>query len=191
MFGTAVGAGEQGIFSGQRKGTDASLDDVVVDLDAAVVEEQAQSLPARERVADRRGELRLLADELELAAQPGFEVFDQRPAALLADRTPLLGGTATRNARIRKLDSKIQVAACCTIWAAEPVFNVSEARSNASSLAQFVRRFEGAISLGCPGDETAIVGNNIDGEITQCRYPCWCAHASASRSTWHEPNRGR
>src|SRR5882762_9645914 len=95
MFGTAVGAGEQGILSGQCKGTDAALDDVIVDLDAAVVEEQAQPLPARERVADRRGELGLLADELELGAQPGFESFDQRPAALLADRTPLLGGTAT------------------------------------------------------------------------------------------------
>ena len=78
-----------------RKGTDAALDDVIVDLDAAVVEEQAQPLPARERVADRRGELGLLADELELGAQPGFESFDQRLAALLADRTPLLGGTAT------------------------------------------------------------------------------------------------
>jgi hypothetical protein len=95
MFGTAVGAGEQSILSRQRKGTDAAFDDVVVDLDVAVLEEQAQTLPARERVADRCGELGLLADELELAAQPGFEVFDQRPAALLADRTTLVGGTAT------------------------------------------------------------------------------------------------
>src|SRR5260370_34132660 len=70
MFGTAVGAGEQSILSRQRKRTDAALDDVVVDLDAAVVEEQAQSLPARQRIADRRGELGLLADELELDAQP-------------------------------------------------------------------------------------------------------------------------
>ena len=54
MFGTAVGAGEQGILSGQCKGVDGALDDVVVDLDAAVLEEQTQSLPARERVADRR-----------------------------------------------------------------------------------------------------------------------------------------
>ena len=48
-----------------------------------------------ERVADRRGELGLLADELELGAQPGFEGFDQRPTALLADRTTFVGGTAT------------------------------------------------------------------------------------------------
>ena len=94
MFGTAVGAGEQGILAGQGKGTDGALDDVVVDLDAAVVEEQAQALPARQRVADRLGELGLLADELELGAQPRLEVFDQRPAALLADHATLLGGTA-------------------------------------------------------------------------------------------------
>ncbi len=46
MFGTAVRAGEQSILSRQRQGTDAALDDVVVDLDVAIVEEQAQS-PAR------------------------------------------------------------------------------------------------------------------------------------------------
>src|SRR6266702_7336199 len=95
VFGATVGAGEQSILSVQRKGTDAAFDDVVVDLDTAVLEEQAQPLPARERVADRRGELGLLADELKLAAQPRFEVFDQRPAALLAGRTTLVGGTAT------------------------------------------------------------------------------------------------
>jgi hypothetical protein len=44
MFGTAVGAGEQGIPSRQRKGTDAAFDDVVVDLDTAVVEAQAKAL---------------------------------------------------------------------------------------------------------------------------------------------------
>ena len=41
MFGTAVRAGEQGVLAGQGKRPDGALDDVVVDLDAAVVEEQA------------------------------------------------------------------------------------------------------------------------------------------------------
>ena len=45
MLGATVGAGEQGILAGQGKGPDAALDDVVVDLDAAVVEEQVQPLP--------------------------------------------------------------------------------------------------------------------------------------------------
>ena len=63
-------------------------------LDAAVVEEQAKALPARQRVADRFGELGLLAHELELGAQPRLESFDRQPAALLADLTTLLGRTA-------------------------------------------------------------------------------------------------
>lgn len=46
MLGATVGAGEQGILAGQGKRPDASLDDVVVDLDAAVVEEQVQPLSA-------------------------------------------------------------------------------------------------------------------------------------------------
>ena len=92
MLGTAVGAGEQGILAVEGQRTDGALDDVVVDLDAAVVEEQAKALPARQRVADRLGELGLLADELELRAQPRLERVDQRPAALLASRAALLGG---------------------------------------------------------------------------------------------------
>ena len=53
VLGTTVGAGEQCILASEGKGPDAALDNVVVDLNAAVVEEQAQSLPARQRVADR------------------------------------------------------------------------------------------------------------------------------------------
>ena len=66
MLGADVGAGEQSILAGQGERPDGAFDDVVVDLDAAIVEEQAQALPARQRVADRLGELGLLADELEL-----------------------------------------------------------------------------------------------------------------------------
>jgi hypothetical protein len=91
MLGAAVGSGEQGVLACERERPDGALDDVVVDLDAAVVEEQAEALPARQRVADRLGELGLLADELELVAQPRLERFDQRPAALLADLATLLG----------------------------------------------------------------------------------------------------
>src|SRR5262245_13322232 len=71
VLGTGVGSGEQGILASKRQGTNGALDDVAVDLDASVVEEQAQALPARQRVADRLGELALLAEQLELVAQPG------------------------------------------------------------------------------------------------------------------------
>lgn len=99
MLGAAVGAGEQGVLARQGERPDGALDDVVVDLDTAVVEEQAEALPARQRVADRLGELGLLTDELELVAQPRLERFDQRPAALLADLATLLGRTTADRKR--------------------------------------------------------------------------------------------
>ena len=79
VLGAAVVAGEEGVIAGERDRADGALDHVGVDLDATVVEEQAEPGPAGERVADRLGELALLADEGELLAQPGFEEFDERP----------------------------------------------------------------------------------------------------------------
>ena len=52
-----VGPGEQMVLAPERDGPHGALDDVVVDFDAAVVEIAGQARPARERVADRLGEL--------------------------------------------------------------------------------------------------------------------------------------
>ena len=46
VFGPAVGAGEERVLPRQGQGTDGPLDDVVVQLDASVVEEEAKSRPA-------------------------------------------------------------------------------------------------------------------------------------------------
>jgi hypothetical protein len=64
-------------------GPDGTLDGVVVELDAAVVEEAGQTLPARQRIADRFGEFALLADQPEFCAQPWLQCVDQRTALLL------------------------------------------------------------------------------------------------------------
>ena len=80
MLAAAVGAGEECVLAVQRDRPDRAFDDVGVDLDAAVVEEAGEPLPARERIADRFGELCLLTDQSELGAQPGFEFIDDRPA---------------------------------------------------------------------------------------------------------------
>src|SRR5262249_43614846 len=95
MLGPGVGAGEQRMLAAERQGTDGPLDDVAVDLDASVVEEQAQALPAGQSVSDRLSELGLLAEELELVAQPRLERVDERPAALLTNLASLVGATAT------------------------------------------------------------------------------------------------
>lgn len=70
VLSPAVGAGEECVLAIEGDGADGPLDDVGVDLDATLVEEARQASPARERVADRFGELALLADQGELPAQP-------------------------------------------------------------------------------------------------------------------------
>ena len=68
MFGAAIGAGEQRILPIERDGADRSFDGIVVDLDAPVLDEAGQTFPARQGVADRLGELALLADQAEFCA---------------------------------------------------------------------------------------------------------------------------
>ena len=87
-------AGEQCILPVKSDRSDAALDHVGIDLNAAVVEEARKSVPARERVADCLGEFGLLADQGELGAEPGFEVFNDRPAPGLARGTSLVDAAA-------------------------------------------------------------------------------------------------
>jgi hypothetical protein len=56
-----VRSGEEGVLAVESERADRSLDGVGVDLDAAIVEEAAEPGPAAERIADRVGELALLA----------------------------------------------------------------------------------------------------------------------------------
>ena len=86
MFAAAVGAGEEGVLAIQRNRPDRPFDDVGVDLNAAVIEETGQPFPARQRIADRLGELGLLADQAELGAKPGIEFIENGPALLLPER---------------------------------------------------------------------------------------------------------
>ena len=51
VLGAAVGTREQGVLAVQRQGADGALDGVVVELDVAVIKEQAEAGPTREGVA--------------------------------------------------------------------------------------------------------------------------------------------
>lgn len=46
VLGAAIRSGEGGVLAGERERGDGTLDDVGVDLDAAVIDEQAQARPA-------------------------------------------------------------------------------------------------------------------------------------------------
>src|SRR5579863_5534959 len=69
----------------ERDGADGALDGVVVDFDPAIIEEEAETGPARQCVADCLGEFGLLTDQRQLFPQPGLEGFNQRKSALLAN----------------------------------------------------------------------------------------------------------
>ena len=95
MLAAAVGTGEECILPVQRDWADAALHHIGIDLDAAVVEEAGETIPARQRIADCLGELALLTDQSELGAQPGLKVINDRSAPVLAHSPALVGAAAT------------------------------------------------------------------------------------------------
>ena len=90
VLGPTVGASEEGVLAVESDRPDRPFDDVRIDLDAAVVEEATEAGPSAQRVADRFGELALLADEGELVAQPRLEGRDDGEAPRLAAGAPLI-----------------------------------------------------------------------------------------------------
>ena len=72
MFGSAVGACEQRILSGQCDRADGPFDYIVVELEAAVDEER-EAFPPRQGIADRHGQFTLLADQRKLCPKPRLE----------------------------------------------------------------------------------------------------------------------
>ena len=61
MLGAAIGARKQCIFTIERDRADGSLDDVVVEFDTAIFDEDGQSIPSRQCVADGCCEFAFLA----------------------------------------------------------------------------------------------------------------------------------
>src|ERR1700741_4773982 len=86
---------DQRILAIQNKRTDASLDDVGVQLDAAVVEEPREPVPVVQGVADMLGDRRLARDAGELQFEPGLERQHDRLAARLSDGAALIGTAAS------------------------------------------------------------------------------------------------
>ena len=82
------------VLSAQGDGSQRPLDRVVVQLDPAVVQEQDQSGPVAQGVADRLGQGGAPGDPSQLDREPGMQGLDKRLAALLPDRAPLLSRAA-------------------------------------------------------------------------------------------------
>jgi transposase-like protein len=95
IFRALIMPGKQRILAIENKRTDASLDDVGVKLDAAVVEELREPVPVVQGVADMLGDRRLARDAGELLLEPGLELQYERLAARLSHRAPLVGAATS------------------------------------------------------------------------------------------------
>ncbi len=74
------------VLAPERHGPDGALDRAVVELDAAPafagagsVEEAGECRPARERIADGRGQPAARRNPAQLVLEPRFHCLDERP----------------------------------------------------------------------------------------------------------------
>src|SRR5271170_8172572 len=95
VFGAAVRACEQSIFPVERDGANGTFDGVVVELDATIVDEARQPLPARQGVTDGLGKFALLTDQSKFCLQPRFKFVEKGSAFLLPDDATFVGPAAT------------------------------------------------------------------------------------------------
>ena len=73
------------ILTPECNGTDRALNRVGVELDATVMQEPREAVPAHQRVAKRVGELAAARPAAELLLEPDLQLFDKR----LGERPPL------------------------------------------------------------------------------------------------------
>src|SRR6516164_11647333 len=96
-------ASEERIFSIQNNRADASLDNVGVELDAAVIEEASEPVPVVQGIADVFGDRRFAGDTCELLFEPGFERQHQR-FALFLPHCAAVAGTATPDRLLDRIE---------------------------------------------------------------------------------------
>ena len=90
----AVRACEQMIFASERDRPDGALDRIVVEFNAAVIEEAGEGGPARERVADGLGEGAGGWNAAKLHLEPRPHHVDEWPGAGVAHMPTGVGGAA-------------------------------------------------------------------------------------------------
>ena len=77
-----------------RDGPDGALDRIVVEFDAAVIEEPGEGWPARERITNGLGEGAGGWNAAKLHLEPGLHHLDERPGAGATNVPTLLCGAA-------------------------------------------------------------------------------------------------
>src|SRR5271156_939796 len=94
VFSPLVMTSEERVLAIENDRADAALDDVRVELDAAVVQESDEPIPMVHAVTKFLGDPGLAGDARQLMLEPGPERHDERFALLLAHPTTLVGACA-------------------------------------------------------------------------------------------------
>src|ERR1700681_2508270 len=82
------------VFAPERDGPDGALDRVVVEFDAAVIEESGEGWPARQRITHGLGEGAGGWNAAKLHLEPGLYHLDERPGAGVTNMPTGVGGAA-------------------------------------------------------------------------------------------------
>ena len=90
----AVRAREQMVFPPERDGPDGALDRIVVEFDAAVIEESGEGGPARKRITNGLGEGAGGWNAAKLYLEPGLHHPDKRPGAGVTNMPTRICGAA-------------------------------------------------------------------------------------------------
>ncbi len=91
----AVRACEQMVLAAERDRSDGTLDRIVVEIDAAIVQEATKGRPAGESVTDRLGQAAAARDATKLHPEPGFHSLDQRSRLGVTHGPALLSGASS------------------------------------------------------------------------------------------------
>src|SRR5262245_13055020 len=94
IFSTIIVTGKESILARQSLWAHRTLDDVGVELDAAIVEEAGEAVPVPETVADDPGCIRSAREPRELVFEEAPECIDERTRSCLARDTALIGTCA-------------------------------------------------------------------------------------------------
>src|SRR5258705_9988558 len=90
----AVRPREEMVFASERDGPDGALDRVVVEFDAAVIEESGEGWPARERITNGLGEGAGGGNAAKLHLEPKLHHLDERPGAGVTNMPTRICGAA-------------------------------------------------------------------------------------------------
>ena len=94
IFGAVIMTREESILAGKGLRAHRTLDDVGVELDAAIVEKAGKAVPVPEAVADDPSRIRAAREPPELMLKEDLERIDERARSCLVSGTALIGTSA-------------------------------------------------------------------------------------------------